>query len=242
MKFHYSEIDSFLSCPAGYKRRYIDKIKDTEESSALHGGTALHTAIKVHFEGGDAVETFLLYWDSLKDTPMIYYRHSWEDLRSLGIRWLGLFTKMHAKKFTDYKMEELIEAPLFFDDVYDNGQISIEGTFDMCGLYDGVLTMTDWKTSGAPYKENKIIKNPQMYMYSEMYKHNFGELPKMIQYKTFCKNTGGIQTLQKQLTPENLTGQMDNVRAIIKLMLGAKQYNLYPHSLDCWCKMENYGV
>ncbi len=236
MKIHYSEMQAFLDCPAAYKRRYIDKIRDTEESSALHGGTALHLAIKEHFEGGDAEQTYLMYWDSLKDTPMTYYRHDWQQLRDLGIRWLRLFIKMHAKKFTDFKMEQMIEAPLFFDDIYDNGEISIEGTFDMCGLYDGILTMTDWKTSGYPYKENKIIKNPQMYLYAHMYRHNYGELPKQIQYKTFCKGTGGIQTLQKELTEENLSRQLDNCRAIIKLMLAAKAYNLYPHSLDCYCK------
>lgn len=236
MKIHYSELDAFLSCPAAYKRRYIDGIKDTEESSALHSGTALHAAIKNHFEGGDAQETYLLYWDSLKDTPMIYYRHNWEDLRGLGINWLRLFTKMHAKKFTDFRMEEICEMPLFFDDVYDNGQIYLEGTFDMCGLYDGVLTMTDWKTSSRAYKENKLIKNPQMYIYAAMYRAKYGELPKQIQYKTFRKDNGGIQTLQTELTEEKLAGQLSNVTSIIKIMLNAKEKNLYPHTFDCFCK------
>jgi PD-(D/E)XK nuclease superfamily len=236
MKIHYSELDSFLACPAAYKRRYIDGVKDLEESSALHCGTALHLAIKTFFEGGDAETIFLMYWNSYKDVDMIYYRHNWEDLRNLGVRWLQLFIKMHGKKFTDFKMEQLIEAPLFFDDVYGNGEIIIEGTFDMCSKYDGVLTMTDWKTSSSPYKENKIIKNPQLYLYSHMYRNTYGILPEQIQYKTFCKGTGGIQTLQKQLTEENLAGQLDNVRSIIKLMLAAKAHNLYPHTLDCYCK------
>jgi hypothetical protein len=234
MKFHYSELDQFLSCPSAYKRRYIDDIRDTEESSALHCGTALHLAIKEHFEGGNAEEIFTLYWDSLKEVDMVYYRHGWKDLRDLGIRWLGLFTRLHAKKFTEFKMEEMIQAPLFTHDKY--GEIIIEGTFDMCGLYEGVLTMTDWKTSTNAYKENKIIKNPQMYLYAHMYRHNYGRLPEVIQYKTFCKGTGGIQTLQKQLTEENLAVQLENCRSIIKLMLHAKENNLYPHTFDCFCK------
>ena len=236
MKIHYSELDAYLACPAAYKRRYIDGIKDIEESSALHVGTALHLAIKTHFEGGDAEETFLMYWDSLKETPMIYYRHDFNDLRQLGIRWLGLFVKMHAKKFTDFKMEELIEAPLFFDDVHDNGEIIIEGTFDMCGLYDSVLTMTDWKTTSRAYKENKIIKNPQMYLYAYMYRYNYGELPKQIQYKAFRKDNGGIQTVQKELTEANLELQLENSRSIVKMMLNSRAHNLWPHTFDCWCK------
>ncbi len=229
MKIHYSELDSYLSCPAAYKRRYIDGIKDEEESSALHVGTALHLAIKGHLEGENAEELFLMYWNSLKDTPMIYYRHGWEELRDLGVRWLKLFDKMHAKKFSDFKMEELCEAPLF-------DGVSIEGTFDLCGLYDGVLTMTDWKTSSRAYDDKKINKNPQMYLYAHMYRHKYGVLPKNIMYKTFRKDNGGIQTIQKELTEENLELQLENCRAIVKMMIYSKENNLYPHTFNCFCK------
>ncbi len=236
MKIHYSELDSFLSCPAAYKRRYIDGIKDTEESSALHSGTALHLAIKTHFEGGDPQETYTMYWDSLKNTPMVYYRHGWQELRDLGVNWLRLFVKMHAKKFTDFKMEELCQMPLFFDDVHDNGQIYLEGTWDMYSKYDTAPTMTDWKTSSRAYKEDKLIKNPQLYIYAAMCKHKYGELPKQLQYKVFRKDNGGIQTLQIELTEEKLALQMNNVTSIIKLMLYAKEKNLYPHTFSCYCK------
>lgn len=229
MKIHYSELDQYLSCPAAYHKRYILGIKDEQESSALHVGTALHAAIKTHFEGGDAQQVFLMYWDSLKNTDMIYYRHGFEELRQLGIRWLGLFIKMHAKKFTDFKMEELVEAPLF-------GDVSIEGTFDMCGLYDGVLTMTDWKTSSRSYDDRKIIKNPQMYLYAHMYRHKYGQLPKQIQYKTFRKDNGGIQTIQKELTEENLELQLKNCRSIVKMMMHSREHNLWPHTFSCYCK------
>lgn len=236
MKIHYSELDSFLACPAAYKRRYIDNIPDTERSSALEFGTALHLAIKTHFEGGDAQELFKMYWESLRETPMVYYRHGFDELKALADRWLHNFIRLHSAKFTDFKMEELLEAPLFIDTIHGNGQIFIEGTYDMCGLYEGIQTMTDWKTSSKAYKDNKIVKNPQMYMYAEMYKHKYGVLPSVIQYKVFRKDNGGIQTLQAELTPEILKLQLDNVTAIIKLMLAAKAQNLYPHTLECWCK------
>lgn len=229
MKIHYSELSAYLDCPAAYHKRYILGIKDEEESSALHVGTALHLAIKEHFEGNNAEQTFLMYWDSLKNTPMIYYRHSWEDLRQLGIRWLSLFIKMHASKFTDFKMEELVEAPLF-------DGVSVEGTFDMCGMYENVFTLTDWKTSSRAYDDKKINKNPQMYLYAHMYRHKYGNLPSQIQYKVFRKDNGGIQTVKKELTEENLELHLENCRSIVKLIQHSKSNNLWPHTFNCWCK------
>jgi hypothetical protein len=233
---HYSAIDAFLACPAAYKRRYIDGIKDEQESSALHGGTALHLAIKAHFEGMNAEETYLMYWNSVKNLDMIYYRHSWEDLRNLGLSWLNKFTKLHARKYSEGKMEEYCEMPLFFDDQFDNGQIFLGGTFDRCSEYDNVLTMTDWKTSSKEYKKNKIDKNPQLYIYSAMYRHNYGVLPKQIQYKVFRKDNGGIQTLTQELSEDKLKQQLDNVTSVIKMMLNSKANNLYPHTFECYCK------
>lgn len=229
MKFHYSELDAFLACPAGYRDRYILGKRDEQESSALHIGTALHAAIKAYFDGLNAEQMFLTYWDSMQNTDMVYYRHGFDDLRELGIRWLGLFIKMHAHKFTDFKMEELVEAEIM-------PGIFIEGTFDMCGMYDGVLTLTDWKTSSRAYPKDKILKNAQMYMYSKMYESKYGVLPEYIQYKVFRKDNGGIQTESTQLTPEKMYRQMGNVRDIIKLMIYAKENNVYPHSFSCYCK------
>src|ERR1700722_879026 len=112
MKIRYSMLDSFLSCPLGFKRRYIDCIEDTEKSSALELGTSLHLALKTHFEGGNAVEVFNLMWDSLKNTEMKYYRHSWSELRNLAnTKWLPNFTRLHAKNFKETSQEVTLEMP-----------------------------------------------------------------------------------------------------------------------------------
>lgn len=237
MKIHYSELDAYLSCPQAYYRRYILGEKDEQESSALHYGTALHAAIRAHFEGGNALEVFELYWDSLKTTKMVYYRHDWIMLKDLAVhKFIPNFIKFHANKYQNPKMEELCEIPLFFDDVHDNGQIYLEGTFDMFSDYIGIPTLTDWKTSSAEYKKSKLDKNPQLYIYSAFCKAKYGELPKAIQYKVFRKDNGSIQTIQKELTEENLSLQLDNCKAIIKMMLNSKAQNLYPHTFSCYCK------
>jgi len=235
MKFHYSEIQQYLDCPAAYRDRYILGIKDEKESSALHLGTALHSAIREHFDGGDALALFQMYWNSVKDTDMIYYRHSWEMLNDLAInKWLPNFIRLHSNKYKNPVMEELCEMPLFVDPTH--GQIYLEGTFDMFSEYVGVPTLTDWKTSSTEYKKFKLDKNAQLYIYAALYEAKYGILPKAIQYKVFRKDNGSIQTLQKELTRENLDLQLENVKSIIKIMLNSRSNNLYPHSFDCFCK------
>jgi hypothetical protein len=235
MKIHYSELDLYLQCPQAYYQRYVLGVKDEQESSALHFGTALHLAIKNHFEGEDGLETFRMYWESMKSVDMVYYRHNWEMLNDLAInKFIPNFIKFHAKKYSNPVMEQLCEIPLFMHPMH--GQIYLEGTFDMFSEYGGIPTMTDWKTSSAEYKKFKLDKNPQLYIYSALYKEKYGALPKAIQYKVFRKDNGSIQTLQKELTEQDLTRQLDNCTAIIKMMLNSRAENLWPHSFSCFCK------
>ncbi len=235
MKIHYSELDLYLQCPAAYKARYIDGVKDEQESSALHYGTALHSAIRAHFEGDDMLETFNMHWGSLKGTPMLYYRHDWNMLNDLAVtKFIPNFIKFHAKKYESPRMEELCEVPLFMHPMH--GQIYLEGTFDMFSNYAGIPTLTDWKTSNAEYKKFKLDKNPQLYIYAALYRAKYGILPKAIQYKVFRKDNGSIQTLQKELTEADLARQLTNVTAIVKMMLNSRAENLWPHSFSCFCK------
>ena len=231
MIIRYSMLDSFLACPVGFKRRYIDKIPDTERSSALEYGTAIHAAIREHFEGGDGIEVFKIFWDSLKDTEMIYYRHSWGELRNLAVNsFLPNFFRLHAKKYSNPKMEETIEIPFLGH--------TLQGTYDMVSDYEGVLSVSDWKTASKEYPKDKILKNPQMYLYAELYRSKYGELPKQLIYKVFQKNSASIQTLKTELTEEKLAGQLQNVSCIVKNMLHCIETGSYYHRFDCWCKEE----
>ena len=233
MKVHYSQLDLFQQCPVAYKRRYIDGIQDPEKSSALEYGQAIHLAIKTHFEGGDGLETFNMYWNSLKNVEMKYYRHGWDELRNLAnTSFLPNFFRLHAKYYVNPKMEELCESPLL------PLELSLEGTFDMCSEYKGELTMSDWKTSTKEYKKDKIRKSPQLWIYAYMYQQKYGVLPKNVQYKIFRKDSGSIQTLEIPITQEELDRQMESVRRTIKLLLHTIENNLWFHHYDCWCNLE----
>lgn len=229
MIIRYSMLNDFVSCPSGFKRRHIDGIRDLEKSSAAEYGTGIHLALKTHFEGGDALEVFKIYWDSLKDTKMVYYRHSWQDLRNMAVtKFLPNFIRLHSNKYSNPKMEETIDIPFMGH--------TLQGTFDMCSDYEGVLTLSDYKTSSKEYRKDVIIKNPQMYIYSHLYKEKYGVLPKQILYKVFRKDNSSIQTLKTELTLEKLELQLKNVESIVNSMLHCISTGNWFHRFDCWCK------
>ncbi len=231
MLIRYSMLQSFLDCPLGFKRRYIDKIEDTEKSSALEYGQAVHAAIRSHFEGGDGIEVFRIYWDSLKDTEMKYYRHGWAELRNLAMtQFLPNFFRLHAKHYAVTCMEETHTMEFCGH--------TVQGTWDMVSEYDGVLSVSDWKTASAPYKSDKILKSPQMWLYAMLYRDKYGKLPQQLIYKVFNKGSGSIQTLKTEVTEEKLENHKESVCNVIKTMAHCIENNNWFHRFDCFCDLE----
>lgn len=229
MIIRYSMLDEYTRCPASCKRKYIDGIKDPD-TSATYYGRALHLAIKTHFEGDDGLETFKMYWNSIKHLDIKYYRHDWDELNNLAVNtFLPNFFRLHASKYSNPIMEEQCEMPLFDDHL-------LQGTFDMVSDYEGVLTVSDWKTSTGLYKREKIHKNPQLWLYTALYRHKYGVLPKQIAYKVFVKSESRIQTFTTDVTEEKLALQLDNCYAIIRSLLHSIETNNFYHSFECYCE------
>lgn len=230
MNIRYSQLDAFLRCPNGYYRTYILSEKEDQKSSALEFGSAMHAAIRAHFEDEDPYAVFNLYWDSIRAKDLIYDRWSWQDLRDLANnKFILNFLKLHAKKFGRARSIELeLSAPL--------GEHTLQGTYDLCGEYNGELTMVDWKTSATEYKASKIIKNPQLYIYSYLYRHNFGVLPKKVMYKVFVKTKGSIQTVSTDLTEGLFELQIQNISRIVKNMEALAKSGEWYSNYNCYCE------
>lgn len=243
MNIRYSMLDSFITCPAKFYRSYIMPNPVREDSVALRYGSALHFALRAHFEGEDAREAFVRYWWSLKDMNLKY--DSWDHQQLSDVTtnvFLPNFIKLHAKKFQNVKMEEQLEAEFFktFDEVAHKTKHVLQGTYDMACEYEGELSIIDWKTSSREYKADKIHKNPQMWIYAYLYQRKYGHLPKFLVYKVFIKSEGRIQTLKTEVTQALLDQQMNNVENIAKQMLETiESGNYYCNYNSCFCKSIN---
>lgn len=230
----YSMIQDYLTCPkAFYDRHVLNKI-ETKQSSALHFGTALHLGIKAMLEQEDGIKYFNLYWDSIKDAPMQYYGDSWKGLKELANDvFLPNFKSRHLKKFSKYEQE--LELTSEFSTPALQG-FSLKGTMDFVGLYEGKLTVADWKTSSKPYKKNKIHHNLQLYIYAYLYYRKTDKLPEQIMYKVFNKKDQAINTIVKPLTFIELQAKVKMVENAVLAMNHIVSTSSVFHGADCYCE------
>lgn len=224
-------INDFLQCPAAFYKRHILGESDPKKSSALEYGTALHLGIRSILDGEDGIADFNLYWESLRDTDMVYYRHGWQELSDLANKkFLPNFQKSHAKKYRDIQQEITLSMPFM-------GEHTLQGTIDCVGLYEDELTISDWKSSTTEYKRQKIEKNPQLYIYAKLYEHQYGQLPTQLLYKVFIKSEGRIQTVKKTLTKQYLCNIINSTENVVHAMLHMiETKRLYHNHESCYCK------
>lgn len=218
MIIRYSMIEAYLQCPRKFQNLYLLGKAQPQNSSALHFGTAMHTALKAVFDGEDEYANFDMYWDSVVGMHLEYDRYTHEDLRSMARdRFLPNFRRLHFKHFGQVITEETISVPFL-------GEHTLQGTFDLCGEHDGELTMVDWKTAGSAYNVSKLYRNPQLYIYSYLYQQKYGVLPKNIMYKIFVKSTKMVQTLKIPLSQTHIDVMMNNITAIVEDIVKRKTW------------------
>ncbi len=232
MVFRYSMFDAFLECPQKFYRQYVLN-EPGEESSALHYGSAMHAALRAHFEDQDPLAVFNMYWGSIKGKDIKYDRFSWQDLSDItNNTFIPNFLRLHAKKFSNVKIEETLEMPFL-------GSHTLQGTFDLVGEYESVLTVVDWKTATREYKESKILRNPQLSLYAALYQYKYNTLPLQSMYKVFIKSEGRIQTQKCPLTQDSISATIANVEAIGRTIIHMMETKDYYGSFNCYCK-EHY--
>jgi hypothetical protein len=181
-------------------------------------------------DGEDGVSAFNMYWDSVKDRHMQYYKHSWKDLRDMANdSFLPNFKSRHLKKFTDFEQE--VQMTTSFLDTH-----TLQGTADYVGWYDNKFCIADWKTSSKKYKKNKIIVNTQLYIYAKMLQTNTGTLPELLLYKVFNKNTQQINTIPFELTQQKLDAIVTIVENAARAMLRTIETKELYHGPDCYCE------
>lgn len=222
-------IQDFLTCPKHYYDRYILKKIEDRQSSALHFGSAMHLGIKTILEGEDGIETFNMYWDSIKDKKMLYYGDNWESLKKVATEtFLPNFKSRHVKHFTDFEQELQMEMPFL--------SCTLQGTADLIGLYKGKLAVIDWKTSSKPYKRNKIAINYQMYIYAKLYQQKTGKLPELLVYKVFNKKDESINTFEIELTQAYLDKIFEQIENVSQRLLEVSTTGAIYHGADCYCE------
>lgn len=227
--YFYSKLYTANDCQRKYKLQYIDGIDPgPNKSGDMEYGTAIHAALAAALANDDPHTVFNCYWDSIKDSKLEYSRYNWDALKTLANTHINKFLSMHLKHIKPQITEERMYARI--------GDVAFEGTADVIGLYKGVPTIIDFKTSAYPYDNHKIRINEQMHIYARLAKEVHGFEATKLVYMVFVKSDGRIQIKERGLTKVENDAIMVDVIAQCKQL---EQQLVFPKNTNSCIKGKN---
>lgn len=204
MKFRYSSISTFQDCPQRFKLQYLDLVPQPgPESGDLIFGTAIHAAIKVAFEGDDPVAFFEMYWGSVDPSKYRWTRYDHKALFDVGCKLLSKWHRLHFRHYTPTHVEHTVS--------FSYAGVDFEGTPDFIGLYKGVLSVVDWKTSASDYDKRKALVDAQTWLYVHAARVVHGLETKQVVYAPLVKYGEKVQNpICVPVTETKLKSMLDN--------------------------------
>lgn len=217
--FRYSGIQAYTGCQQKYKFQYIDNLEG-DSSIDLEFGSALHKGIEAYFKLGDPMATFNEYMDSI-DPNLPKARFTQEQLCDMGAIFIERFIRLHAKKY-DLKF---IEKQMQFNILGHEFQ----GTADAIGLYEGVPSVIDFKSSGYRYDDRKILSNQQLILYAHAAKETLNYKAEQVVYVVFIKSTTApsIQVQKRPIIQSDIDKVLAEVDIVCKDIISKSETGLY---------------
>jgi PD-(D/E)XK nuclease superfamily len=209
-QFRYSTISDFQKCQAYYDIKHNQGIPDgSDKSGDMSFGTSIHGALEQahQVDGCDAVEFFKTHWGS-RPKDLEYGRLKGDALMDIGVALVQIYIEEHKKHFIPTHLEQKM--------LLDYNGYTVGGTADGVGLYRGVPSIIDYKTSSMPYDNYKIYSNPQMYLYAYLARETLKVDIKQLVYIVLIKDIKNprIQVKKVDVSPDILETKFKEFAAI----------------------------
>lgn len=201
--FRYSAINTAYSCLKKYELEYLLNERPDIKSGDMLFGTGIHLGIQSHFEGNDAVAQFEQFWATVSPKEYTFGRFDHDKLSDMGAKFLARWVRLHAKKFEPFRVEHSFKTKI--------GKHEFTGTPDFVGLYKGVPSIVDFKTSGTVYDKRKVLVNEQMPIYQYAVNKEWAYEAKQLVYMVFVKSEERIQEIITPVTDKLIKEAVDNV-------------------------------
>lgn len=228
--FRYSTLNTAEFCPEKFRLMVLEgKEEPGKKSAHFVIGTALHTAIHSHFDGGNMLDTFNMFWGSIN--PQEYdwstSRQKYDEVGEMGSEWCRKWLKAHAHKYEPLHVEKAISWTL--------GKYSMSGTPDFVGYYSGKLSIVDWKTSAQDFDKRKGWTDLQMWLYAYAVELVYGLKVEQIVYAPFVKYGAKIQTpICFPVTKEKMSLMLEAAIVKMNVIETYMSQNMWPkHTNNC---------
>ena len=167
MIYSYSQINQYLSCPRGYRYRYLEGWKEKDTRANLVFGRAFEQALSAYYCGEDCGQRLHDEWAKFRGSELDYSRcDTWDSMFTQGIQLLERFCQ--EDRVHIYQPESRLQVRV-------SRQLSAGTEFvsyiDAIGELDGTQSILEWKTTSARYAEEPaglLALDPQLLCYSWM--------------------------------------------------------------------------
>jgi hypothetical protein len=227
-RHRYSELYTYFKCPKLFELTRIKGLSDgSEHNGDLLFGSAIHLAIQDILEGGEGTGVFEVFIDSLSD-DVVWGKLDKEALLPMGKRLLEIFKEEHKADIVPEHIEQRLEVEL-------NG-VKIGGTPDCLGLYKGIPSVIDFKTSAMPYDNIKGFVDAQMPLYAAMAKEIHGFEAKQGVYIVLVKDPRNprIQVKKQTFDSKFILDRLSNTLLTFKQIEAMKEFPRNSASCKTW--------
>src|SRR3954468_14403691 len=143
MIYSYTQINQYLSCPRGYKYRYLEGWKEKDTRANLVFGRAFEQAVSAYFRGEDSGQRLHDEWAKFRQAELDYGRgDTWDSMLTQGVMLLERFCQEDRVR---------VPSPHAHQQVRLSRQLSGTAEFvsyiDAIGELDGTRSILEWKTT-----------------------------------------------------------------------------------------------
>ena len=166
MRYSYTQISHYLTCPRRYRYRYLDGWRETGSRAAMLFGRAFESALGAYFRRDDPGEVLLREWTAYKNQDLCFSeKDSWDLMLQRGIMLLIRFCQDDRVRVDCPERNLQIRFSRLI------GQSEFISYVDGIGKLDGKPCLLEWKTSSSLYPdepEGLLALDPQLICYSWM--------------------------------------------------------------------------
>jgi len=171
MKLTPSAILKYLDCPRAYYHQYVERLRPQVQSSNLHFGTCVHTAITAWLTGqtDDPAAVFTDCWWEITETIPLEYGSQWtpESLAETGKiltrQFPAVWREAGIFPILDEEGQPVLERRL---EIRLTPDFVLSGQPDLIGMtLEGEVVVLDFKTASNPAPEGFARMSDQLAAY-----------------------------------------------------------------------------
>lgn len=166
MRYSYTQISQYLTCPRRYRHRYLDGWEEKDIRASMLFGRAFELALGAFFRGKDPGEILFREWSACKSQELQFSSHdTWDRMLEQGIMLLIRFCQDERIRIAqpDCNLQVKFTRQI--------GKREFVSYVDAIGELDRRRCLLEWKTSASRHSEEPeglLALDPQLVCYSWM--------------------------------------------------------------------------